>query len=57
MKLNPDKNEMVQDLAIKTRGALTVYDRHKKTLRKIAVEKYDWQNISRRLATDLYGLR
>jgi len=56
MKLNADENKTVRDIVIKTKGALTVEDRYKKTLRKITVEKYDWQNISKRLADDLYGL-
>jgi glycosyltransferase involved in cell wall biosynthesis len=56
MKLNADENETIRDIVIKTKGALTVEDRYKKALRKITVEKYDWQNISKRLADDLYGL-
>jgi len=56
MKLNPDENELVHDIVIKTIGALTVEEIYKKALRKIAVEKYDWQNIGKRLATDLYNL-
>jgi len=56
MKLSADENELVQDIVLKTTGALTVEDKYKKTLREIAVEKYDWQNISKRLATDLYSL-
>ncbi len=56
MKLDADENKTVRDIVLKTKGALTVEDRYKKALCKITVEKYDWQNISKRLADDLYGL-
>ncbi len=56
MKLNADENETVRDIIFKTKGALTVEDRYKKALRKITVEEYDWQNISKRLADDLYSM-
>jgi len=56
MKLNADGNETVRDIVLKTKGALRVEGRHKKALVKIAVEKYDWKNISKRLADDLYSL-
>ena len=56
MKLNADENETVRDIIFKTKSALTVEYRYKKTLREITVEKYDWQNISKRLADDLYSL-
>jgi glycosyltransferase involved in cell wall biosynthesis len=56
MKLNANENKTVRDIVLKTKGALTVEDRYKKALRKITVEKYDWQNISKRLADDLYSM-
>jgi glycosyltransferase involved in cell wall biosynthesis len=56
MKLTPDQDELVQDIIIKTIKALKVNNKYKKILRKIAVQKYDWQNISMRLATDLLNL-
>jgi len=56
MKLRVDENELVQDIVHKTTGALTVEEKYKKILREIAVQKYDWKNISKRLATDLYNL-
>jgi glycosyltransferase involved in cell wall biosynthesis len=56
MKLSADENKLVQDIVFKTTGALTVEEKYKKSLREIAVEKYDWQNISKRLVTDLNNL-
>ena len=56
IKLRVDEKELVLDIILKTTGALTVEEKYKKTLREIAVEKYDWQNISKRLATDLHNL-
>jgi glycosyltransferase involved in cell wall biosynthesis len=56
MKLNADENETIRDIVLKTKGALTVEDKYKKMLRKITVEEYDWQNISKRLANDLYSM-
>ena len=57
MKLTADQDGLVQDIIIKTTRALNIENRYKKILRKIAVEKYDWQNISLRLATDLLNLK
>ena len=56
MKLRVDENELVQDIVLKATGALSVEEKYKKILREIAVKKYDWKNISKRLATDLYNL-
>jgi glycosyltransferase involved in cell wall biosynthesis len=56
MKLTPDQDGLVQDIIIKTTKALKVKSKYKNILRKIAVEKYDWQNISMRLAKDLLNI-
>jgi glycosyltransferase involved in cell wall biosynthesis len=56
MKLKADEDVLVQDIIFKTTKALKVEEKHKQRLRKIAVDKYDWQNISRRLAADLNSL-
>lgn len=56
MKLSPDEKETVNDIVVNISGALTVEDIHKKVLRRISVEKYDWQNISKRLVSDLNSL-
>ena len=57
MKLSADEKETVRDMVIKVKGALTFGAMHKAALRKTAIEKYDWQNISKRLARDLFGLK
>ncbi len=56
MKLKVDENMLVEDIIFKTTKAFKVEEKHKLSLRKTAVDKYDWQNISRRLAEDLYSL-
>ena len=57
MKISADEKETVQDIVYKVRGALDVDEHSRKALRQIAVEKYDWQNISKRLAESLFNLR
>lgn len=56
MKLKVDEDLLVEDIIYKTTEAFKVEEKHKLRLCKIAVDKYDCQNISRRLATDLYSL-
>ena len=57
MKLSAGEKETVHDMVLKVRGALGVEATHKAALHRISVEKYDWQNISKRLARDLHGLK
>jgi glycosyltransferase involved in cell wall biosynthesis len=57
MKISADEKETVQDIVCKVQGALDVDEHSRKALRQIAVEKYDWQNISKRLAESLFNLR
>lgn len=55
MKISADEKETVGDIVAKIQGALDVDPVHKAALRKTAVEKYDWGNISNRLAGHLSG--
>ena len=48
MKLSPDAAETVSDMVQKISGALALRGRHSAALRKVAVERYDWSNISKR---------
>jgi len=56
MKLSAHEQETTNDIVNKVIGAITVGDDQKRALARIAVEKYDWKNISKRLAQDLYSL-
>lgn len=57
MKLSPDADQTVRDIISKVTQALYVEGNHKEKLREVAVEKYDWQNISKKLASDLTQLQ
>ncbi len=54
MKLSADERETVNDITNKVVGALTLDETVKDTLRRIAVEKYDWQSIGKRFIRTLY---
>ena len=56
MKLSPDADQTVNDIISNVKKALYVDDDSKKSLRKVAIDKYDWKNISKKLATDLHQL-
>ena len=56
MKLNPDKSETVNDIIIKVTGAMTLDESIKDSLRKISVEKYDWQSVGKRFLRALQDL-
>jgi glycosyltransferase involved in cell wall biosynthesis len=56
MKLSPDADQTVRDIISSLSKALHVEENHKGKLREVAVEKYDWQNISKKLASDLEQL-
>ncbi len=53
MKLRVDEKYIVADIAANVQRALNIDEDSKATLRKIAVEKYDWQTVSKRLADNL----
>jgi glycosyltransferase involved in cell wall biosynthesis len=56
MKLSPQANLTVLDIIRNVGKALYLDSSYNKILREVAVEKYDWKNISRRLAADLHAL-
>ncbi|CAG35038.1 glycosyltransferase [Desulfotalea psychrophila] len=57
MKISPRPEQTVMDIIAKTKGALSVDRYYKEKLRRIAIEKYDWKNISKVLASDLHRLQ
>ena len=50
MKLSADPKDTVADIAINVPGALALGTKHQTALRRIAVERYDWQDIAAKLA-------
>ena len=56
MRLSADENQTVADLVEKASGALQSGGKHKDKLREVAVERYDWASVARRLASDLKSL-
>lgn len=56
MKLSADEKETINDIAEKAGGALDVEEDIRKALRRVAVEKYDWRNIGKRLAENLLNM-
>ncbi|HJQ69410.1 MAG TPA: glycosyltransferase [Blastocatellia bacterium] len=56
MKLSADAARTVDEIARKASEALFISGKHKEALRKVAVEQYDWQNVARRLVSDLRSL-
>jgi glycosyltransferase involved in cell wall biosynthesis len=56
MKLSPDPKETIGDMVSKIKNALTVDNEFKSALRRVAVEKYDWQNVAKRFGEDLKKL-
>ena len=57
MKLRADEKYTVADIASNVQGALNIDEDSKAALRKIAVEKYDWQTVSKRLADYLMSVK
>jgi glycosyltransferase involved in cell wall biosynthesis len=57
MKLSPRPNQTVRDIITNVRSALYVDQKYKNILRDVAIEKYDWTNISKKLAADLHQLK
>ena len=56
MRLSADENQTVADLVMKASGALQLGGKHKEKLRAVAVERYDWKSVARKLANDLKSL-
>ena len=56
MKLSPRTDQTVLDIISKVKKALYVDGCYKEELRDVAIDKYDWENISGRLVSDLYQL-
>lgn len=56
MKLSPRADQTVSDIISNVKKALYVDRNYKENLRNVAIEKYDWQNISEKFASDLYQL-
>jgi glycosyltransferase involved in cell wall biosynthesis len=54
MKLSHHADKTVLDIIRNVKRAFNVEEVYKRKLRNIAIEKYDWKNISMRLADDLY---
>jgi len=56
MKLSPSADQTVLDIINNVIKAFYVDKKYKNKLREVAIEKYDWRNISKRLASDLHQL-
>ena len=56
MKLSPDPKETIGDMVSKIKKSLNVDNEFKSALRRVAVEKYDWQNVAKKFAEDLKKL-
>jgi len=54
MKLSPRADQTVSDIISNVKKALYVDRNYKEKLRNVAIEKYDWQNISKKFTSDLY---
>ena len=57
MKISASKNLTVSDIVEKTRQSLLIGDKYKKTLRNIAIEFYDWNNVSKKLWVELDSMK
>lgn len=56
MRVSPDPARTVSDIARKATAALALAGKHKATLREVAVRRYDWQSVARRLKAELNSL-
>ncbi|HVG19322.1 MAG TPA: glycosyltransferase [Blastocatellia bacterium] len=56
MKLSADDSETVADIVCKAQSALSLGDKHKLTLREIAVRDFDWKRVATNLASELRSL-
>ena len=53
MKISVKEDQMVSDILEHTLQALTLDESFKETLRKIAIDLYDWQGISKKLNLEI----
>ncbi len=53
LKLSPQTDQTVMDIITKVKSALYVDEIYKEKLRNITIKKYDWNNVSKKLASDL----
>ena len=53
MKLSANPKDTVADIVINVPRALAFGTKHQTALRRIAVERYDWQDIAAKLAAGL----
>jgi glycosyltransferase involved in cell wall biosynthesis len=56
MKLSPEPDRTVADIATHVPEALALGRRHAATLRRLAEERYDWRSVSGKLAAELRAL-
>ncbi len=49
MRLRPDPHHLVSDIADRAHTVLGFDGTHREVLRKVAVDKYDWQSVSERM--------
>jgi len=56
MKLSPDPERTVADIASHVPAALVVGERHKDTLYRVARDRYDWSSVARKLFEELNAL-
>jgi len=56
MKINHNERETVQDIADNVPKAFAIAEQYESQLRKVALEKYDWQNVAKKFAVELKSL-
>ena len=56
MKITTSNENLVLDLADKVSNSLLIKNKHKEILRDIAVQFYDWENVSRKLGIELESM-
>ena len=56
MKISTAKEKMVFDIANNISDSLILGETYKKTLNNIAVQFYDWENVSRKLSRELESM-
>jgi len=56
MKITTSKENLVFDLANKVSNSLLIENKHREILRDIAVQFYDWENVSKKLWIELESM-
>jgi iron-sulfur cluster repair protein YtfE (RIC family) len=56
MKLSHKENQTVADIAFRVPKALEISKKYRLKFREVAEEKYDWKNVSNKLANELKHL-